>query len=520
MPRTTDTHVKLNDGDCSQFPIRTVLLAYEFVTLAVLCLSILCGALAIPEDHVIIQLVTVVGLFIARIALTFAQEGFSGNLRTVTIAAQLVPTMLLPRVGTIDPIAVPVILTALQLKQGGSRMSTALAFGVVAVVLRELIFIDALDAQNLSLFLFSSFAITVPMLVSIRLLDTLEANSLLAADASRQHKAAQTSLTLRELRKQINDILTLNAAGNLADRNSSLQSLRLQIQELLIEHAHRATVETASAEYTNSSLTTEQTASVSAPNPVPQPKPAGVDFPAKLHNLDLRVLMWFAAFYGYYVFVVAGDPRHNGVLQISSLALITLVTVLAIKQVPPGKELAYMLIRVVLIAFFSFGCLNYVNGDILLYLTAPQLFLVLGKRRGLGPFLLALAAAFFPRGNDLVNETTNWQFDPLATHLMYDWNGHATTASIVALLGAGGYAIQSMREGPATAASAPEFSTDNDEEDKASYHSIVSCVSEVAKLLDETDEQAPAEVAKILHTAVKVLQATAGQAPDTPPRHV
>lgn len=224
---------------------------------------------------------------------------------------------------------------------------------------------------------------------------------------------------------------------------------------------------------------TQQDSVAPRKSPPTKPAPKALDVPAILYSLDTRVICWFAAYYAFSCFVVEGNSQNRGVLQLLILVAILAVTFLAVRQIPPGKEYVYMVIRLALIVCFSAGAWNMVNGDVLLYLTAPQLLIFLGTSRGATALVLAIAAAFMPRGTDeLVSALLTGRFHLSDLPLLYDWNGHCTTASIVAILGSGAYAVQAIRE--KIAGSPPSDSSGgNDDDDNESKSAPVDAVSNV-----------------------------------------
>ncbi len=223
--------------------------------------------------------------------------------------------------------------------------------------------------------------------------------------------------------------------------------------------------------------------------PIPKDKPAPLNVPAKLYSFDVRVTAFFTTFYGFHVLAVAGDPRHNGIVQIALLAGTAIATFLAINQIPPGKEFAYLITRIALIAIFSAGAFDLMNGDILLYLTAAQIFVILGSSRGVVALVVAVVVAFIPRGTDaLFEQLLHGQLQLSNLSWLYDWNGHGTTASIVALLGCGGYALEKVREHAKKTESTDQTSRKFFDESSNSSTKAKSEWTEVEQLLCDVEE--------------------------------
>ncbi len=152
-----------------------VLLSFEAITAILLLATILCGQIKLAPSQLLAQAGIVAGLFGARFALAIAKEDFRGKMRAAIVIAEFAPTFLLPRFGSIDPAAMPIILTTLQLRNTPTKDSTALFFGILAVVLRECIFVGSVtNYSSIAAFCLSSLILAVPLVLSIRIVASLE----------------------------------------------------------------------------------------------------------------------------------------------------------------------------------------------------------------------------------------------------------------------------------------------------------------------------------------------------------
>ena len=440
---------------------RTVLLFFESIVALILIVSILIGQPRSGADA-LVEAGTVLALFLARIALALAQTHFSGAARAWIAAFEFVPAIFLPRFGSIDPCAMPMILSTLRLRLAPTRHRIALFIGVFFVVLRETLLCESWSNYGaIATLLLSIFVIAIPVILSVHLTTAMELRA-----ARLSQFGSKSADTMNSISASLEQALTcLNTAdAESIGRTSAPQAIEQlkSAQNILLsfEPALRTSISNAESPSVPSPEMPPQPpaeptpAEDFAPAPkAPAPKPLP-DFPAKLFAIDMRASIFFGAFYLVHAWVITGNPAHNAVLQTIWLLTSLLVTYLAATRRPPGKEDIYYSARILFITLFSIGAFDLINGDLLLFLTSAEVFVVLGTQRGIMPFLLAEVAAFVPRGTDqLLSAIASGKFSTADVGWLYDWNGHATTAAIVALLGVGSYAYARMSESTLNATS-------------------------------------------------------------------
>lgn len=410
---------------------RAALLCFEAAVGLILITSILIGQAR--GVNIVMEAGTVLGLFLVRMGLAAAQTKFTGATRKWLAVLEFFPAIFLPRFGSIDPCAVPMILSALRLRISPVRHRTATFVGVFFVVLREMLLCESWSSYgaiaSLSL---SIFIIAIPVILSVHITTALERLAALRVQSTSEFKPvespaiadanAATAETIRQCLERAGAFLGAGTeAGADSEENSAKAIEHLQKAQRLLE------VEIA-------------------PKPTPKPAPLP-DLPAKLLSIDTRVTILFTGFYMIHTWIVAGDPAHNAAFQTILLGASLMAGYLAATHRPPGKEDIYYCARILFITLFTIGSFDLINGDFLLFLTSAEIFVLLGTQRGVMPFLLAEVASFVPRGTDqLMAAVASGKLSLSDIGWLYDWNGHATTASIVALLGVGGYAYARMRE--------------------------------------------------------------------------
>lgn len=404
-------------SDLSKY--RKVLLCFEVSLALIMSLSILTGQLR-AETNLVTEAAMVAALFAARIALALAQTNFKGKTRIFVTFCEYFPTILLPRFGALDPCALPFILTTLRLRIAPIKQRSAVFIGVLLITLRQMLLCESwTEYGSIANLMFSIFGMSVPLILTLQLINAAEEQSNAAGSPN-------LSSSVEELKRaDVNLSLALNSTdteltGNLLSKSS----------------------ETLNQVANNLELTLQESDSAAKPTPK-----APADFPSKLFFLDIRAFFFFAGFYLFHAWIVAGNPAGNVAIQALWLLGSVLATWLAANHKPPGKEAFWFCARIFLITLFSIGAFDSLNGDVLLFLTAAELFVVLGTAGGTGPFLLTVAAALVPRGTDqLIPAIASGKFSMQQLGWLYDLNGHCTTASIIALLGGAGFAYAKIRE--------------------------------------------------------------------------
>ncbi|MBY0546711.1 MAG: hypothetical protein K2W95_05435 [Candidatus Obscuribacterales bacterium] len=410
---------------------RAALLCFEAAVALILIASILIGQAR--GVNTVLEAGTVLGLFLVRMALAAAQTKFTG--RKWLAILEFFPAIFLPRFGSIDPCAVPMILSTLRLRISPVRHNTAAFIGVFFVVLRETLLCESWSSYaaiaSLSL---SILLVAIPVILSVQITTALERLAARRVQTTAEHKPVESIPQMTDTNGSTADTVSTclkrasaclgasEEAGADQDRNSAKAIEYLQKAKYLLEVDLAAEL-------------------------APEPPPLLLNLPANLLKIDVRISILFTGFYLVHTWIVAGDPARNAALQTILLVASLIAGFLGATGRPPGKEDICYGARILFITLFTIGSFDLINGDLLLFLTAAEIFVLLGTQRGIMPFLLAEVASFVPRGTDqLMAAVASGKLSLSDIGWLYDWNGHATTASIVALLGVGSYAYARMRE--------------------------------------------------------------------------
>lgn len=425
---------------------RAALLCFEAAVALILIASILIGQAR--GVNIVMEAGTVLALFLVRMALAAAQTKLTGAARKWLAALEFFPAIFLPRFGSIDPCAVPMILSTLRLRISPVRHRTAAFIGVFFVVIREMLLCESWSTYgaiaSLSL---SIFIIAIPVILSVHITSALERLAARPVQFTPELKPGESVPAITDTNAAATETIpaTTDTSGTTAETiRACLERAGACLRTGTEAGADSVENSAKSIEHLQKAQSLLEV--VIAPKPTPKPGPLP-DLPAKLLSIDIRGSILFTGFYLVHTWIVAGDPAHNAAFQTILLVASLIAGYLAATHRPPGKEDIYYCARILFITLFTIGSFDLINGDLLLFLTSAEIFVLLGTQRGVMPFLLAEVASFVPRGTDqLMAAVASGKLSFSDIGWLYDWNGHATTASIVALLGVGGYAYARMRE--------------------------------------------------------------------------